>query len=59
LMPLFAREMGKNGVDPNHRIIMTSNTPQPPNVSVEMLNTIYNVADIGINTTKGGWLGAC
>jgi D-inositol-3-phosphate glycosyltransferase len=53
LMPLFAREMGKNGVDPNHRIIMTSNTPQPPNVSVEMLNTIYNVADIGINTTKG------
>jgi glycosyltransferase involved in cell wall biosynthesis len=35
---------------------MTTNTPQPPNVPVEMLNTIYNVADVGINTTKaGGW----
>ena len=54
LMPLFAREMKRNGLDPNHRIIMTANTPQPPNVSVEMLNTIYNVADVGINTTKGG-----
>lgn len=53
-MSLFAREMKKNGLDPNHRIIMTSNTPQPPNVPVEMLNTIYNVADVGINTTKGG-----
>jgi hypothetical protein len=28
LMPLFAREMKKNGLDPNHRIIMTSNNPQ-------------------------------
>ena len=54
LMPLFARKMKRNGLDPNHRIIMTANTPQPPNVSVEMLNTIYNVADVGINTTKGG-----
>ena len=51
---LFAREMRKNGLDPNNRIIMTTNTPQPPNVPVEMLNTIYNVADVGINTTKGG-----
>ena len=53
-MGLFAREMRKNGLDPNNRIIMTTNSPQPPNVSVEMLNTIYNVADVGINTTKGG-----
>lgn len=53
-MSLFAREMRKNGLDPNGRIIMTTNTPQPPNVPVEMLNTIYNVADVGINTTKGG-----
>jgi glycosyltransferase involved in cell wall biosynthesis len=53
-MGLFAREMRKNGLDPNNRIIMTTNTPQPPNVPVEMLNTIYNVADVGINTTKGG-----
>jgi glycosyltransferase involved in cell wall biosynthesis len=53
-MGLFAREMRKNGLDPNNRIIMTTNTPQPPNVPVELLNTIYNVADVGINTTKGG-----
>ena len=53
-MGLFAREMRKNGLDPNNRIIMTTNSPQPPNVPVEMLNTIYNVADVGINTTKGG-----
>lgn len=54
LMPLFAREMSKNGLDPNGRIIMTSNSHNPPNVSVEMLNWIYNCADIGVNTTKGG-----
>jgi glycosyltransferase involved in cell wall biosynthesis len=54
LMGLFAREMRKNGLDPNNRIIMTTNSPQPPNVPVKMLNTIYNVADVGINTTKGG-----
>jgi glycosyltransferase involved in cell wall biosynthesis len=51
---LFGREMKKNGLDPNGRIIMTTNTPNPPNVPVELLNTIYNVADVGINTTKGG-----
>ena len=54
LMPLFGREMSKQGLDPNGRIIMTANTAGPPNVSVEMLNWIYNAADIGINTTKGG-----
>jgi D-inositol-3-phosphate glycosyltransferase len=53
-MGLFAREMRKHGLDPNNRIIMTTNSPQPPNVPLEMLNTIYNVADVGINTTKGG-----
>jgi len=54
LMPLFGREMQKQGLDPNGRIIMTANTAGPPNVSVEMLNWIYNAADVGINTTKGG-----
>jgi len=54
LLPLFAREMGKNGLDPNGRIIMTSNNPNPPNVPTEMLNWIYNCADVGVNTTKGG-----
>jgi len=56
IMPLFAREMQKNGLDPNGRIIMSANTPNPPNVSVEMLNWIYNAADVGINTAKAcGW----
>ena len=54
IMPLFGREMVKNGLDPNGRIIMTNNSAGPPNVSVEFLNCIYNAADIGINTTKGG-----
>lgn len=54
VMPLFAREMQKQGLDPNGRIIMSANTPHPPNVEVDLLNTIYNAADVGINTTKGG-----
>lgn len=54
IMNLFAREMSKQGLDPNNRIIMTSNSLNPPNVSVEMLNWIYNCADVGVNTTKGG-----
>lgn len=54
VMGLFAREMSRNGLDPNGRIILTANTPNPPNVSVETLNNIYNCADVGVNTTKGG-----
>jgi len=54
IMPLFAREMQKNGLDPNNRIIMSANTPNPPNVEVDLLNAIYNAADVGVNTTKGG-----
>jgi hypothetical protein len=56
VMPLFAREMQKRGLDANNRIIMTANTPNPPNVSVDLLNTIYNAVDVGVNTCKGeGW----
>jgi glycosyltransferase involved in cell wall biosynthesis len=56
VMPIFGREMMRNGLDPNGRIIMTTNTPAPPNVGVEMLNDIYNAVDVGINTCKGeGW----
>ena len=56
IMQLFAREMGKNGLDPNGRIIMTVESPHPPNVDVAMLNTIYNSVDVGVNTCKGeGW----
>jgi glycosyltransferase involved in cell wall biosynthesis len=56
LMPVFAREMSKQGLDPNGRIILTAQTQGPPNVDVEMLNTIYNSVDVGVNTCKGeGW----
>ena len=56
IMPLFSREMRKQGLDPNGRIIMTTNTQDPPNVEVDMLNTIYNACDVGVNTCKGeGW----
>jgi glycosyltransferase involved in cell wall biosynthesis len=56
IMSVFGREMQKNGLDPNGRIIMTANTPNPPNVEVDLLNAIYNSADIGVNTCKGeGW----
>lgn len=54
ILPLFGREMQKNGLDPNGRIILTNNTSNPPNVSVDILNSIYNCADVGVNTTKGG-----
>jgi D-inositol-3-phosphate glycosyltransferase len=56
IMEVFAREMTRAGIDPNGRIIMTSNQANPPNVSVEMLNDIYNACDVGVNTCKGeGW----
>ena len=56
LMGVFAREMSRVGLDPNGRIIMTTQSDGPPNVSVEMLNTIYNACDVGVNTCKGeGW----
>jgi glycosyltransferase involved in cell wall biosynthesis len=54
VMDLFGREMSKAGLNPNGRIIMTSASEGPPNVSVEMLNIIYNACDVGVNTTKGG-----
>ena len=56
VMGVFAREMSRGGLDPNGRIIMTTQTEGPPNVSVDMLNTIYNAVDVGVNTCKGeGW----
>lgn len=53
IMSVFGQEMRKRGLDPNGRIIMTANKPHPPNVPVEMLNIIYNAADVGVNTCKG------
>jgi glycosyltransferase involved in cell wall biosynthesis len=56
VMPLFARAMQREGIDPNGRIILTAQTQGPPNVEVDFLNTIYNAVDVGINTCKGeGW----
>jgi glycosyltransferase involved in cell wall biosynthesis len=56
ILQLFGREMNRQGLDANNRIIMTTPQPNPPSVPVELLNTIYNVADVGVNTCKGeGW----
>lgn len=56
IMPLFARAMRREGLDPNGRIILTAQTQGPPNVEVDFLNAIYNAVDIGVNTCKGeGW----
>lgn len=56
VMQVFGREMHKQGLDPNGRIIMTGNNQNPPSVPVEMLETIYQCADVGVNTCKGeGW----
>jgi glycosyltransferase involved in cell wall biosynthesis len=56
VMQLFEREMKRNKLDANNRIILTSNCDGPPSVELETLNTIYNAADVGINTCKGeGW----
>ena len=56
IMPLFARAMQREGIDPNGRIILTAQTQGPPNVEVDFLNAIYNAVDVGVNTCKGeGW----
>lgn len=56
VMQVFGREMTKRGLDPNGRIIMTAPGANPPSVPVEMLETIYQCADVGVNTCKGeGW----
>ncbi len=53
VMNLFGRQMRRYGLDPNNRIIMTTNNPSPPAVPVELLNIIYNACDVGVNTCKG------
>ncbi len=55
---LFNHEMLRRGVDPKHRLAMT--TPNEINYMAappdELLNKIYNAADVGINTADGeGW----
>lgn len=53
VMSLFGREMRRRGLDANNRIIMTADSLQPPSVPVDLLNTIYNAVDVGVNTCKG------
>ena len=56
VMHLFDREMKRNKVKADNRIILTSDVDGPPGVDVDTLNTIFNVADVGVNTCKGeGW----
>jgi glycosyltransferase involved in cell wall biosynthesis len=56
VMPLFKREMARQGLDANNRIIMTTPQGGAPAVPFELLNVIYNTADVGVNTCKGeGW----
>jgi len=52
-MNLFGQEMRRQGLDPNNRIIMTTDTAGPPAVDLDMLRTIYNACDVGVNTCKG------
>lgn len=57
VIPLFNREMEKQGLDPAKRLVLTSTElnymAAPPD---EMLNRIYNACDVGINTADGeGW----
>ena len=53
VMNLFGQEMRRQGLDPNNRIIMTTDTAGPPAVDLDMLRTIYNACDVGVNTCKG------
>jgi glycosyltransferase involved in cell wall biosynthesis len=54
ILELFGREMHRQGLEADGRIIMTTQTDGPPDVSVEVLNWIYNSANVGVNTCKGG-----
>lgn len=57
IIPLFRRECERAKIDGANRLILTSENinymQAPPD---EMLNTIYNACDVGINTADGeGW----
>ncbi len=57
IIPLFVREMEQVGLDHNNRMAITSQNinymDAPPD---ELLNTIYNCCDVGLNTADGeGW----
>jgi D-inositol-3-phosphate glycosyltransferase len=57
VLPLFKHEMSRRNLDDTNRLILTANNinyiDAPPD---ELLNTIYNACDVGINTSDGeGW----
>jgi D-inositol-3-phosphate glycosyltransferase len=57
IMPLFRHEMERRGLPAENRLVLTSNSMSyndaPPD---ELLNKIYNAADVGLNTADGeGW----
>ena len=57
IIPLFKREMERRGIDDNKKLILTSEQinymDAPPD---ELLNTIYNACNVGLNTADGeGW----
>ena len=57
VMSLFKSEMQKLGLDDTNKLIMTSSTINYINApSDELLNTVYNACDVGLNTADGeGW----
>jgi len=57
ILSLFKHEMQKLGLEDANRLVMTSSNINYINApSDELLNTIYNACDVGINTADGeGW----
>jgi len=57
IIPLMMRECKLNGIESANKLILTDPNLTPGStVSEELLNIIYNTADIGLNTSSGeGW----
>lgn len=57
IQQLFAKEMIRYDLDPARRLILSGTKVQGnQQVSIDMLNQIYNAADVGVNTCEGeGW----
>ncbi len=57
IMPLFRHEMEKRGLSAENRLVLTTNSMSYTDApSDELLNKIYNVSNVGLNTADGeGW----
>lgn len=57
ILPLFRHEMQRRGLDDTNRLAITATDINYMNApSDELLNTIYNACDVGLNTADGeGW----